>query len=100
VRKAKVDDNQREVVRVLRDAGASILHLHRVGGGCPDLAVGFRGATYLLEIKDGCKPPSAQKLTPAQTDWFRDWRGHAVIVNSPEAALAAIGLIEVRGVIE
>jgi hypothetical protein len=97
VKRAKVDDNQREIVRALRDAGASILHLHRVGGGCPDLAVGFRWATYLLEVKDGSKPPSAQKLTPAQSDWFRDWRGHAVVVNSPEAALAAIGVIEIVG---
>jgi len=94
---AKVDDNQREVVAALKDVGASVMHLHRVGGGCPDLCVGFRGVTYLLEVKDGSKPPSAQKLTPAQKDWHRDWRGHAVIVNSPQAALAAIGVIEKRG---
>jgi hypothetical protein len=98
MRKAsRVDDNQVEVARALRDAGATVMHLHRVGGGCPDLCVGYRGITYLVEVKDGSKPPSAQKLTPAQEDWHRDWRGHACVVNSPEAALAAIGAIQVRG---
>ena len=50
-------------------------------------------------MKDGSKAPSDQKLTPAQQDWHRDWQGHAVIVNSPAAALAAIGVIEVKGTI-
>jgi hypothetical protein len=49
--------------------------------------------TMLLEVKDGSKPPSAQKLTPQQEIWHRDWRGHRVVVNSPEAALGAIRVI-------
>ena len=97
--RSKVDANQTEVVAALRAAGASVQHLHNVAGGCPDIAVGFRGATYLLEIKDGSLPPSGQKLTPAQEVWHRDWCGHAAIVNSPEAALAAIGAIPVVGTI-
>jgi len=99
-RAAKVDANQREVVAALRGAGATVQLLHAVGEGCPDLLVGYQGGNYLLEIKDGNKPPSAQKLTPQQEVWHRDWRGHRVIVNSPEAALGAIGLIALRGVIE
>jgi len=94
---ARVDDNQKAVVDALRAAGATVQHLHKVGQGCPDLAVGYRGATYLIEVKDGSKPPSKQSLTDAQERWHRDWRGHAVVVNSPEAALAAIGVIQVRG---
>lgn len=89
---AKADDNQREIVRALRDAGATVMHLHTVGGGCPDICVGYRGTNYLIEIKDGSKPPSAQKLTPAQFDWHRDWRGRAAVVNSVEAALKVIGV--------
>ena len=99
MRAARVDENQRAVVAALRAAGATVEHLHRVGGGCPDLLVGFRGANFLLEVKDGAKPPSAQKLTPFQEDWHASWRGSAHIVNSPEAALAAIGVIETRGVV-
>ena len=99
MRAAKVDDNQRAVVAALRGVGASVEHLHRVGGGCPDVLVGYRGVNYVLEVKDGRKPPSAQKLTDWQVAWHRDWRGAVVVVNSPEAALAAIGVVPVVGVI-
>lgn len=35
-RKARVDANQSEVVAALRAVGATVQHLHMVGGGCPD----------------------------------------------------------------
>jgi hypothetical protein len=92
-----VDANQREVVAALRGAGATVQPLHAVGEGCPDLLVGYKGLNLLLEVKDGGKPPSAQKLTPQQEIWHRDWRGHRVVVNSPEDALAAIGAIAIVG---
>lgn len=99
MRAAKVDDNQREIVSALRGVGATVCHLHTVGMGCPDLLVGWRGVNYLLECKDGKKPPSQQKLTPMQDEWHSGWKGSAFIVNSPEAALAAIGAIPLKGVI-
>ena len=86
-RAARVDDNQREVVRALRDAGCTIQYLHHVGGGCPDILVGFREENFLLEIKDGSKPPSQRKLTPSQEDWHRDWKGQKAVVCSEEEAL-------------
>lgn len=94
---SKVDRNQTEIVAALRAVGASVQHLHNVAGGCPDIAVGYKGKTYMMEIKDGSLPPSGQKLTPAQEVWHRDWQGHAAIVNSPEAALAVIGVIPLSG---
>jgi hypothetical protein len=96
-RAAKVDANQREIVAALRGAGATVQLLHAVGEGCPDLLIGYKGANFLLECKDGAKPPSAQKLTPQQEIWHRDWRGRSMVVNSPEAALAAIGAIAIVG---
>ena len=96
-RAARVDHNQKQVVAALRGAGASVQLLHAVGEGCPDLLVGYKGLNMLLEVKDGSKPPSAQKLTPQQEEWHRDWRGHRVVVNSPEAALTAIGVIAIVG---
>ena len=98
-RASKVDANQREVVAALRGAGASVQLLHAVGEGCPDLLVGYKNLNLLLEVKDGSKPPSAQKLTPQQEVWHRDWRGQRVVVNSPEAALAAIDVIAIVGTI-
>lgn len=92
---AKVDANQAEIVADLRAAGASVQPLHAVGKGCPDLLVGHRGRTVLIEVKDGNKPPSARKLTPAQVEWHSSWRGQVAIAENSEQALSIIG-IEVR----
>ena len=92
-RAAKVDANQKQVVKALRDAGATVQHLHAVGAGCPDLLVGFRAINYLMEVKDGHKPPSARKLTPDQVVWHDQWRGNAHVVKSVTEALAVLGLM-------
>ena len=91
-RAAKVDDNQAEIVDALRRAGCSVCILSGVGRGCPDLAVGIKGVTYMLEIKDGKKPPSERRLTPAEEAWHNSWRGHAAVVKSVDEALDAVGL--------
>ena len=90
-RASKVDDNHAAIVRALRDVGATVLSLAAVGGGCPDLVVGFRTTNYLIEVKDGAKPPSARKRTPAQAHFAETWRGSHSLVNSPREALQAIG---------
>jgi hypothetical protein len=91
MRAAAVDANQPSIVGYLRSIGASVQPLHTVGQGCPDLAVGYRGATYLIEVKDGDKPPSARKLTAPQKSWHGAWRGHVAIANNIEEALEIIG---------
>lgn len=91
-RAAKTDRNQPEIVAALRKVGATVQSLAAVGDGVPDLLVGFRRATYLLEIKDGKKPPSARELTPDQVAWHLSWcGGPCIVVNSVGEALAAIG---------
>lgn len=91
-RAAKTDANQAEIVADLRAVGATVQPLHAVGGGCPDIAVGFRDRTYFIEIKDGSKPPSARKLTPDQAEWHASWRGHVAVAESSEQALSIIGI--------
>jgi hypothetical protein len=90
-RAANVDRNQPEIVAALRAAGATVEHLHAVGGGCPDLLVGYRGANYLLEVKDGRKVASAKRLNPDQIVWHASWRGQKAVVEDIEQALRAIG---------
>lgn len=91
MRAAKVDDNQKAIVKVLRQMGCSVQHLHSVGAGCPDLLVGYKGLfNILLEIKDGTNAPSKQKLTPDQVIWHRDWRGQVEVVNSEDTAILAV----------
>lgn len=87
------DRNQAEIVEALRYAGATVESLHRVGAGVPDLLVGFRGRNYLLEIKDGKKVPSAQKLTEDQVYFHATWRGQVAVVRSVPDAFATIGLV-------
>lgn len=85
-RAAKVDDNQGEIVEYFRKAGFSVAITSSAGDGFPDLAIGKRGYTVLVEVKDGSKPPSAQKLRPKQVKFFDDWCGAAVVINSIEQA--------------
>jgi hypothetical protein len=92
-RAAKVDRNHQEIVAALRDVGASVLSLAPLGRGAPDLLVGFRGQVYLLEVKDGAKAPSKQRLTADEARWHQEWRGHVAVVRSVDEALRAIGAI-------
>ena len=90
----RIDDNQNDIVAALRKAGATVRVISQ-GEGIPDLLVGFRGETMLMEVKDGNKPPSARTLTDAEKKFFDDWRGGLlVIVESVEGALKMLEGIE------
>jgi hypothetical protein len=80
MRAAKVDSNHADIVKALRTCGASVQSLATVGDGCPDLAVGVRGITHFVEIKDGNKAPSAQALRESQVAWHSRWNGSPVVV--------------------
>lgn len=73
--KGRVDANQKEIVEILRQLGATVFILSSIGKGLPDLLVGFRGKNFLFEIKDGSKPKSQKKLTKAQEVFFDVWKG-------------------------
>lgn len=89
-RAAKVDANQTEIVKALRQVGASVQSLASTGKGCPDLLVGFRGVNWLLEIKDGQKVKSARKPTDDQVVWHESWRGRVYIVESVDQAISLL----------
>lgn len=89
----RTDANQPDIVQALRQAGATVQHLHEVGKGCPDILIGFRGANYAAEIKDGSKAPSKRRLTPDEQEWHENWRGQVAIVETVDDALRLIGAI-------
>lgn len=93
-RAAKVDANHAEIVSALRSVGASVQSIAMVGGGCPDLLIGYAGLSFVLEIKDGAKPPSRRELTPDEAAWHAAWRGHAAVVTSVDEALREIGVTD------
>ena len=84
---ARVDQNQAAIVKVLRDAGASVWII-----GLPvDLLVGYAGKTFLVEIKRDHRA----RLTALQRDFFESWGGGTLArIDGPDAALRMIGVIK------
>ena len=91
---ARVDANQPQIIQALQQAGATVLMTHMLGQGAPDLAVGYRGVNYWLEVKDGAKAPSKRRLTPDEALWHELWRGEVWVVTSVDEALQVIGAID------
>lgn len=87
----KVDKNQKDVVKALRDYGADVILLHAVGHGLPDLMVCYEDQTILIEVKDG----KDKKLTPQQITLFANWKGGPLHrVNSVQEAVDVLKLYE------
>ena len=86
-RAARIDANQEAVVIALRAAGAYVWII-----SLPvDLLVGYKGHTFLVEIKDGPK----KRLTALQEAFFAKWAGGTLVrVDGPEAALRMIGVMK------
>ena len=84
---ARVDANQEQIVSALRAAGAYVWII-----GIPvDLLVGYRGHTFLVEIKSTTKG----RLTPLQADFFESWCGGTLArIDSPNGALRMIGVLK------
>ena len=86
----RTDSNQQEIVAFLRQLGATVTPTHMVSHGFPDVCVGWQGENFLLEIKDGNKPPSARKLTAEELIWHNLWKGQVAIVKDCDEALAVL----------
>jgi hypothetical protein len=96
MRVSRVDANQPSIVAALTAAGATVQYLHTLGQGCPDLLVGYRGNNYVLEVKDGDKPPSRRRLTKDEDRWHAWWRGRVDVVENEREALEVIGAVRVK----
>ena len=80
----RVDENQKAIVADLRKGmpTASVAVTSDAGDGFPDLVVGWRGRTFLYEVKNPDKPPSKRSLTTAQELFHAAWKGHIKVVHS------------------
>lgn len=84
----RTDRNHAEIINALRKIpNLSVFSTHEVGKGFPDIVIGYKGVNYLIEIKDGNKPPSARKLTDAELQFHSNWRGQIKIVNNLDEVL-------------
>jgi hypothetical protein len=87
---ARVDANQPAIVKALRAVGASILYTHQLKN-CFDILVGYRGRTFLMEIKDPSQPVGKRQLTPGEAAFRDTWRGSPYhVVHTVAEALEII----------
>ncbi len=75
--RARVDKNHKSIVQCFRKLGCSVLSLHAVGKGCPDLLICYQMQLYLVEVKD-----TGGKLNTLQEDWHRKWGSPVYVVRS------------------
>jgi len=75
--RARVDKNHKSIVQCFRKLGCSVLSLHMVGKGCPDLLICYQMQLYLVEVKD-----TGGKLNTLQEDWHRKWGSPVYVVRS------------------
>lgn len=69
----KIDKNQNQVVKELRELGFSVPLTHTIGKGFPDFVVGFAGYNLLVELKS-----NGGKLTKDEKDFHKSFTGTVV----------------------
>lgn len=76
--KNKRDTNEGIIFDILRAHGISVYPIDKPA----DALCGYRGVTFLIEVKNGPKA----KLTPPQHKFLNTWTGDHTILDSEEAA--------------
>lgn len=88
----KPDKGQDKIVKALRKIGAIVIITSQVRNSF-DLLVCHAGKTYIVEVKDGTKPPSQRQLREGELKCNQDLESVGVkywIINSVEEALEMI----------
>ena len=81
----KTDANQKEIVDTFQSLGAIVYDASAVGGGFPDLVVGYNGRNFLVEVK-----MPGKHLNKLQKTWHDTWLGTVHIVTTPQEAAALL----------
>ena len=89
--KKRVDNNQLEIIKAFQSMGATVLNLSTVGKGCPDLLIGYKNISVLVEIKS-----KTGKFTEPQLKFMEQWKGGAVNrIDSVDGAIRLIKLLDI-----
>lgn len=80
-RAARTDTNQTEIVKTFRKLGWYVLVISQLKKCC-DIIVSKNGRTIAVEIKNGSKPLSQQKLTNGELKFKREWQGEYALITS------------------
>lgn len=89
-RAARIDVPQPDIVQAIREIGGEVTHLHALGRGVADILISWRQQWVVMEIKDGTKPPSKQRLTPDEARWIGRQKAPVYVVTS---AAEAVGIL-------
>jgi hypothetical protein len=93
-RAARKDANHNTIADLFTAAGCSVADTSQLGKGFPDMVIGLCGINVLIEVKDGGKVPSKQKLTDDEFKFFHNWRGWVAVVRDDKDALNIISQIK------
>lgn len=91
--KAKTDTTQQDIIDGLREYGCTVVDLSKAGRGVPDLLVGWRHDTFLVECKTNLNKGEIERFsyTDAQIRFHAMWTGKPIIsVSNAEDAWKAI----------
>lgn len=86
----RVDNNQANIVRALREAGYTVTDFHRAGNGIPDLLVEDNRVGHFsawVEVKEPGK-----KLTPDEEFFWNHAPGAKLVIYSAEEAPEALAM--------
>ena len=79
----RVDANAEAIWQAMEQLGASIYR-----GGPLDGIVGFRGETWLVEVKT-----AKGKLRASQKAFLARWKGNALVLRTVEEGVKLLGVI-------
>lgn len=85
-RAARVDANQSEIVKTFRSLGWYVLIISQLKNCC-DIIVSKNGRTIAVEIKDGDKPKSQQKLSAGEEKFKSEWQGEYKLITCIDEVL-------------
>jgi hypothetical protein len=91
---SRKDANHNEIKKALEKVGAYVIDTHQLKNAF-DMIVNFRGKSYIVEIKDGKKSPSARKLSEGEqicADKLNNVGVKYHIVESVDEAMQLIGI--------
>lgn len=91
---ARVDENHQEIIDAFRAHGFYVLDISKLKNCC-DLMVSKNLQTIAIEIKDGNKPRSKQRLTEGETIFKEKWQGcYAIVTCIKDVQFIAGGIRE------
>ena len=80
------DKNQTAIVKALKQIGCYVIKLSDVGAGCPDLLIGYKYTSILIEVKNKENWYGKKEAHYETQKQFRlKWRGGLILTaTSPE----------------